>query len=253
MKKNINISCLLLMTALFFSTSCIAQEGIYAGIGWNSYFAKEQVNSSDKTYQFTHSNASKHNGFLTQSLGNYGVGFQLGIRKNINNKLNKNILTLDAQYYYNYQNVLLESTFANFKIETKANYNHGFRVALGHRFNKIHPYIIVQAFYQNITSKNSAVENGGIIYDVEDDGTILPNILDDNGGAFSNEVFSFLGGFGVEFPIKKKFTFHIEYVPMKYVEYGIRDVVNESNYFVNNLMVNQLQVGVKYYFVNLFK
>ena len=252
MKKHIKISLLLLTLFFGFSLNCIAQEGFYTGFSWNTYFAKEKVNNADNTYQFTHSNAPKNNGFLTQSLGDYGIGIQVGFRKDINNKEGKNIITLDGQYYYNYQKIVIKNDFNDFEIETKANFNHGYRIALGHKFNKIHPYLIVQAIYQNINSKNSSIENNGIIYDVEDDGTILPHKIDNNGGSFSTAVFSFLGGFGLEYVLSDKFTFNLEYVPMKQVEYGIRDVTNEDNYFVNNLTVNQLQVGVRYYFADLF-
>lgn len=251
--KQIKIGFVFILTNLLYTSTSFAQEGFYTGLGWNTYFAKEQISSADKMYQFTHSNASTNNGFLTQSLGDYGIGIQLGIRKNINMSSGKNLLTLDAQYYYNYQDVKLESNLADFKIETTANYNHGFRFALGHHFGKVHPYLIVQAFYQNITSKNSFIDNGGIIYDVEDDGTILPAVLDDNGGSFTNDVFSFLGGFGLEIPLNKKFTLNIEYVPTKLVEYGMRDKTDPAKYFVNNLTVNQLQVNLRYYFADIFK
>jgi len=40
---------------------------------------------------------------------------------------------------------------------------------------------------------------------------------------------------------------------MKQAEYGIQDTVNKDNYFVNNLTVNQLQIGVRYYFADIFR
>lgn len=253
MAKNIRILFSCWIAILFIPHSSFAQEGFFGGIGWNTYFAKEQIINSDNSFQFTHSNASKQNGFLTQSLGNYGVGIQLGFRKDFNNQAEKNIVTLETQYCFNYQNIKLESIFPDFNIATKANFNHGFRLALGHRFNKIHPYIIVQGYFQTVTSDNSAFQTDGIIYDVADDGTILSDKLDDNGGSFSTEVFSFLGAFGIEYPIRDNLTLNIEYIPTKHVEYGIRDIADESNYFKNNLVVNQLQIGVRYYFANVFK
>lgn len=253
MTKYMKLGCTLFIASFFFTNFCIAQEGFYAGIGWNTYFAKEQVSSSDGSYQFTHSNASGQNGFLTQALGNYGAGVQLGFRKEFNKQSGKNILSLETQYCFNYQSVSLESKFPDFSIETKANYNHGFRLTLGHRFSKVHPYIIVQGLFQNMTSKNSAFQSGGIIYDVADDGSILNDKLDDDGGSFSTEVFSFLGAFGIEFPMKNKFTLNVEFIPMKHVEYAIRDINAESNYFKNNFIVNQLQIGTRFYFANIFE
>ncbi len=247
----IQFTSFLLLCLNFHANNCFSQEGFYTGLSWNTYFVKDQVSSADNTYQFTYSNSANNNGFLTQSLGDFGVGLQFGVRKNLNLHSGRNLFTVDAQYYYNYQNVELQSNLADFEIKTKANYNHGFRVALGHHFGKIHPYLIVQGFYQNINIRNTAINNGGIIYDVDDDGTILSSTLDDDGGSFTNEVFSFLGGFGLEIPLDKKFTLNMEYIPMKLVEFGLQEESNPDDYFVHNLTVNQLQVGVRYYFANI--
>ncbi len=50
--------------------SSFGQEGFYTGIGWNIYAAREEVNSSDNLFQFTHSKKSDNDGFFTQSIGN---------------------------------------------------------------------------------------------------------------------------------------------------------------------------------------
>ncbi len=81
---------------------------------------------------------------------------------------------------------------------------------------------------------------------------MLPDRLDDDGGSFSTAVFSFVGGFGLEYKFGEKLTLNMEYVPMKQVEYGLRDITNEDNYFINNLTVNQLQIGVRYFFADMF-
>lgn len=248
-KRNIVLTMFTLISYL----SLAQEDGFYVGGGWNTYFAKEEVQSSDGLYEFSHSSTSYSDGFLTQSLGDYGLGFSLGFRKYINTKdKEKNIITLDAQYYYNYQNVTLKSQWGDLSMITKAHYNHGYRVAIGHDFKKVHAYIIVQAFYQNITPYNSTINNEGVINDVEDDGTILTNQLDTDGNDFTNAVFSFLGGIGLEVSLNEKFKLHLEYIPMKHVEYGVRDVDNQDRYFVNNLIVNQMQIGLKYFFYQPF-
>jgi len=238
---------------LVLTLSAKAQEGFYAGAGWNTYTAREQVRSSENQIQFSHSTTSSKNGFITQALGEYGFGIFAGIKKEISTKEGKNVLTIDVQYCYNYQNVLLENTFETFKIKTKAKYNHGFRLAFGHRFRKIHPYLIVQGYFQNVTPFNSAINNGGFVYDVDDNGEILASTLDDDGDDFTTEVFSFLGAFGVDVPLSEKCVLHVEYIPVKHVEYGIREMNSEGAYFLHDLVVNQLQVGVKFYFWDVFR
>ncbi|MBU2913834.1 MULTISPECIES: hypothetical protein [Reichenbachiella] len=230
----------------------VAQQGFYFGTGFNTYMTHEEVRSSDGQYDFSHSTQSKNDGFLSQSLGDYGVGLSLGFRKNINAPSGKNILTLDAQYYYNYQNVTLDNDFDAFRIKTTAHYNHGYRLALGHHFGMIHPYLIIQGIYQNISPYNSSIDNDGIIYDVDDDGTILDTTLKTKGDSFSTEVFSFIGGFGIEVPVHPKWTVNVEYIPMKHVEYGLRSVSNPDNYFANGLVINQLHVGFRYFLYDPF-
>ena len=242
--KKILITILFVFIALLYSN---AQEGFYVGAGLNMYNAWEEVSSSTGEYNFSHSTKSASDGFFTQSLVKYGFGVNVGYRYNIDNSNGKNILTLDGQYYYNYQNVLLQNKFDQLTIKTKANYNHGFRLAFGHHFGKIHPYILVQGIFQNVSPKINVINNNGVVYDVDDNKKILDQKLASNGNSFSTFVGSFLGGFGIEVPLNEKFVVDINYTPMKHVEYGLRDTNNSNNYFVNNLVINNLQLGFKFF------
>ena len=228
-------------------------EGFYIGTGQNTYLSREQVKSGDGAYNFSHSTKSPNKGFLTQSLGNYGYGVSVGFRKNFDFADGTNIATLEAQYYYNYQNVTLESTFDDLHVKTTAEYNHGYRIAIGHKFKHIHPYIIIQGIIQTITPENSMVNNNHHINDVEDDGTILDAKISTSGKSFTTDVFSYLGAFGFEVPLNQNWAFNMEYIPMKHVEYGLRDKDNQDNYFVNNLVINQIHVGIRYFLYNPFK
>jgi len=226
---------------LFFSlvsqsNYCVAQEGLYVGAGWNTYLMREQVRSSDNQFVFSHSTSSSYDGFLTQSLGDYGAGLHAGYRKIFATRSGKKSLSLEGQIFF------------NFTQATAANHNFGFRTAVGYVFERVHAYVIVQAAVQSVTSSNSAINNDGIIYDAGDDGEILSSTLSTDGNKFSTEVVSFMGGIGVEVPLNRNITLNLEYVPLKHLEYAIRDIDDRNKYFVNELVLNQLQVGFRYWF-----
>ncbi len=231
---------------LFIANISVAQEGFYLGAGVNLYNAWEEVSSTNQQYNFSHSTKSSSDGFLTQSLVKYGPALSVGYRYNIDGKSGRNLITLDAQYYFNYQEVTLNNHFEDLEINTKLNNNHGFRLAIGHHFGVVHPYIIVQAIYQRVTPEISIIDNGGVIYDVEDNGEILDSVLAE-GDSFRTFAASFLGGFGIEVPLKTKLVLDINYVPMKHVEYGLKDVLNSNLGFSNSVAINSLQIGIKYF------
>ena len=224
-----------------------ADDGFYVGAGINTYSAREEVVSSDGRIDASHAQRSQHDGFLTQSLPEYGVGAAVGFRYALDTKTT-NIFTIDAQYFFNHQNVALDSRFDDVSIQTEARYNHGYRLALGHRFGRVHPYIHASAIFQTIKPHVSSIDHGGRVHDVEDDGTILEGTLADSGSTFSTFVASFTGGIGLEMALPHRVSLNIEYTPMKHVEYGLRDRDEPDNYVVGNLVVNQLQIGARYYF-----
>lgn len=229
------------------SNFCVGQEGAYVGAGLNTYFMREQLRDSNNQFLFTHATSSSQNGFLTQSLGDYGGGIHTGYRKIFSNKSGGDSWTVEGQLFFNHQNVAMENDFSDFRQSTAANYNYGFRTAFGYMFESLHAYLIVQAAVQNVTSSNSSITNNGIIYDVADDGDILSSTLSTNGNKFSTEVVSFIGGFGVEVPLNDKLSVNLEYVPLKHLEYAIRDIDERGKYFVNELVLNQLHVGFRYW------
>ncbi|MBX2837671.1 MAG: hypothetical protein KTR35_12495 [Gammaproteobacteria bacterium] len=239
--------CLFLLGYFLTPIPCIALEGPYLGLGWNTYFMREQITSSDNQFELSHSTTSQYDGFLTQSLGDYGLGFHVGFRKIFENNSSKNRITLEGQIFFNEQNISMESDFSSFTQFTRANYNYGFRIAPGYQFERLHAYLIVQVAIQNITTSNSAFDNNGTIHDVGDDGTISGLVFGSNGDDFSTEVVSFLGGFGLEVPLKSNLSLNLEYSPLKHLEYAIRHNSDRESYFVNELVLNQLQIGLRYW------
>lgn len=242
-------------TCIFLTTS--AQHipgGFYAGAGLNINNAWEQVESigDNGKYKFSHSTTSKANGFFTQSLVDYGAGFSVGFRYNFKYNNNKNAVTIDAHGFYNYQELNLESKVDALTVKTIANNNYGYRVAIGHHFGMIHPYIFVAGIMQKVTVNNNLINNGGIVYDVDDDKKILPDQLG-TGNTFRTFVGSFLGGFGVEIPLTKYLCMNMDYTPMKHVEYGLKDIGNPNYYFVHNTVINQFQVGIRYFLFDPFR
>ncbi len=89
--------------------------------------------------------------------------------------------------------------------------------------------------------------NAGVVYDVSDAGELLEDQLDGNGNDFTNEVFIFLGGFGVETTLNGKLTLSVEYIAMKHIEYRLKGNEWDEGY-VHRMVVNQ--VGLRYYFYN---
>jgi len=226
-------------------SSLKAQDGFYLGATFDMFSAREEILSSDGVYNFSHSTKSSNNGLLTQNLGDYGLGIQLGYEK-IFGSIEGKGFSLGVQYFFNSQNLKLESRIDGLIIKTIANYNHGWRLTYGYHFGRIHPYMLIQGTFQTVTPSINVIENEGV-YDVSDSKMILNSKLVDAGDKFTTFSAAFLGGFGIEFPVNNYLVIDINYVPLKHVEYGLRDVNNEDKYFVNGLAINNLQLGIKMY------
>ena len=225
------------------STSCIAQEGFYAGGGFLFLNASEEVVSQDGSYNFTASSNFTGKSTLSQAFPNVGFGGYIGYKHIFGKNLDKVRFWAGMELSYNRQKMDIKANVNTLDYHTEVDYNFGPSIRVGIQRKKLSVYANVFGFLSQYWNNTNSLVPNGVLYDLNDAKTERgPEHPTYSKGVYTGVRTMSLG---LEYTLKNNLTVRAEYTTAKHAEY--RNENANGDYFDSGFGTYQTMFGVTYY------